>query len=299
MSNSEEASEATNYTEVVWKEEHEKILVDWADKASCYRWLHDKSNKRFSFMNAMYTIPVIIMSTLTGTANFAQNQFPEWMRGFVPMIIGTINIIAGILQTIQQFLKISELNEAHRVSSISWGKFSRNIKVELAKRPSERIPVGQMMKMSKEEFDRLMETSPPIEEKVIKLFWTEFADSSKGQNPEQADRHKKFMEISKPEVCNELVSIDHFRYRPDFSPSSINEKLNVIETQKQKLINEMETQIVDFIKKFTVMHNRKPLENEITDNMKDKINDNTLNTLISKIKSETDLILITESDCNL
>ena len=37
------------------------------------------------------------------------------------MIIGSINILAGIITTIQQFLKIGQLNESHRVSSISWG----------------------------------------------------------------------------------------------------------------------------------------------------------------------------------
>ena len=23
-----------------WSSQHEKILVDWADKATCYKWLH-------------------------------------------------------------------------------------------------------------------------------------------------------------------------------------------------------------------------------------------------------------------
>ena len=63
--------------DIVWTEDHENILVDWADKAMCYRWLHSKSNQHFSTMNTWFTIPVIIMSTLTGTANFAQDKFPE------------------------------------------------------------------------------------------------------------------------------------------------------------------------------------------------------------------------------
>ena len=25
-----------------WTAEHENILVEWADKAACYRWLHGK-----------------------------------------------------------------------------------------------------------------------------------------------------------------------------------------------------------------------------------------------------------------
>ena len=66
------------------------------------------------------------------------------------MIIGAINLIAGILTTIQQFLKITELNESHRVSSIAWGKFYRNTKVEISKSPNERTPVTTLLKYSKE-----------------------------------------------------------------------------------------------------------------------------------------------------
>ena len=44
------------------------------------------------------------MSTLTGTANFAQERIPEIYRGWYSIIIGSINIFAGILTTIQQFL---------------------------------------------------------------------------------------------------------------------------------------------------------------------------------------------------
>ena len=161
---------STEMVHIEWTAEHENILIEWADKATCYRWLHSKSHLAYNKANTWFTIPVIIMSTLTGTANFAQEKFPENIKPYASMGIGAVNIVAGILTTIQQFLKIGELNEAHRVASISWGKFYRNIKVELSKKPSERIPVLQILKTSKEEFDRLMETSPAISDKIIKLF---------------------------------------------------------------------------------------------------------------------------------
>ena len=62
--------------EIEWTPEHEGILIEWADKAMCYRWLHSKANSMYSRLNALYTIPVIIISTLTGTANFAQERVP-------------------------------------------------------------------------------------------------------------------------------------------------------------------------------------------------------------------------------
>tara|TARA_B110000008_G_scaffold200730_1_gene199318 strand:- start:5156 stop:6052 length:897 start_codon:yes stop_codon:yes gene_type:complete len=194
---------------VYWTKDHEKILVDWGDKAMCYRWLHAKSHNIFNKVNAMFTIPVIIMSTLTGTANFAQERVPLEYRGYYSMGVGLVNIIAGIITTIQQFLKISELNEAHRVSSISWDKFYRKIRVELAKPPQERQMVHDFLKSCTEEFDRLMETSPNIDKSVIGLFDKTFNDSL---NPE---KQRMFAQLKKPEICDALESIEMSLFKED------------------------------------------------------------------------------------
>ena len=157
----------------------------------------------------MFTIPVIIMSTLTGTANFAQERVPLEYRGYYSMGVGLVNIIAGIITTIQQFLKISELNEAHRVSSISWDKFYRKIRVELAKPPQERQMVHDFLKSCTEEFDRLMETSPNIDKSVIGLFDKTFNDSL---NPE---KQRMFAQLKKPEICDALESIEMSLFKED------------------------------------------------------------------------------------
>ena len=89
---------------VQWTPEHEKILIEWADKALCYKWLHEKSHMVYSSRNTWFTIPVIIMSTLTGTANFAQDRIPAEYVNAYTIGVGAVNILAGILTTIQQFL---------------------------------------------------------------------------------------------------------------------------------------------------------------------------------------------------
>ena len=264
-----------NGAEIVWSKEHEEILIEWADKAMCYRWLHGRSNALYSKLNAWYTIPVIIISTLTGTANFAQDRVPaEWQNPFV-MAVGSFNLLAGIITTIQQFLKITQLNEAHRVSSIAWDKFYRNIKIELAKHPSERINVVQMIKMCKEEFDRLIETSPVIPDKIIAAFKEAFKDS------------EYYPSIAKPEVCDELVSTNKFR-NPWLSEENIDKRLkeeivqkkNNIEKQKQEMIT-YEKQVIDFKTLFYNLNNRYPMDNEIIDNLKEKIEIDILKEIIS------------------
>lgn len=197
--------------DILWTSEHEGILVDWADKAMCYNWLHSKSNVKYSRLNSWFTIPVIIMSTLTGTANFAQERLPENTREYAPIIIGTVNIIAGIITTIQQFFKISDVNEAHRVSSISWDKFYRKIKVELSKSPEERQNVYEFLKSCTEEFDRLMEVSPSIDQSVLNQFEYSFS-KKKGLTQKTI---KMFSELKKPEICDSLESVKYAVYQPN------------------------------------------------------------------------------------
>lgn len=162
-----------------WTYHHEKIFIEWADKAMCYRWLHNSAHIDYKGYNTWFTIPVICISTVTGTANFAQDRFSDSMKPMVQVAIGTCNIIAAILTTIQQFLKISELNEAHRVSSLLWGKFYRDIKVEMAKSPLERKPPSILLKHCKNEYDRLMEVSPIIPQFTINNFKDTFSGKKK------------------------------------------------------------------------------------------------------------------------
>ena len=279
-------SEINNVVE--WTPEHEQILIEWADKAMCYRWLHSKANAMFSSLNAWYTIPVIVISTLTGTANFAQERVPFAYQGYFSMIVGGFNILAGIITTIQQFLKITQLNEAHRVSSIAWDKFYRNIKIELAKHPSERIDVRQMIKMSKEEFDRLMETSPNVPEKIIHNFKNNFINQN------------IFDKIVKPEICDILIpTIEHRNpwYTDENRSKILNENIKnqLIKQNKIRKTNENNTKIVnDFIKLFVSLNNREPMETEIIDNLKEKIEPN----IIKKIFEECKTISVKISDEN-
>ena len=275
-----------NYVE--WTPEHETILVDWADKALCYRWLHSKSHNNYNRLNIWFTIPVIIMSTLTGTANFAQNRIPVDYVGIFTAIVGTINLLAGILTTIQQFLKISELNESHRVSSIAWGKFSRNIKLELAKSPQERTPVMQMLKHAKEEYDRLTETSPNISEKIIKLFMNTFSGGNiklneHGEPIDLTPKQLAFAGLNKPEICDSLETTFKSVYKPRLDNLSNTQDLaNItrILTEKKK-----RKQIEDVINKFEMDKLREPTTEEIINNLDDgTVSVTTIQHVLSSIR---------------
>ena len=173
-----------------WHKQQEKILKDWGEASSCYRYMHFKAYQQFKQTNMRFTLPIIVISTLTGTANFAQETFPESWRTFVPLGIGAMNLVAAIMTTVLQFLKANELMEAHRVASIGYGKLARSIKLELQLPIYERTQDGMaMVSTCRTEYDRLIEQSPPPPEQAIRAFDISFPQGKSGgfARPEISD----------------------------------------------------------------------------------------------------------------
>jgi hypothetical protein len=267
----------------VWTKAHEGILSEWADKANCYKWLHMKSAAKYKYLHNLYTIPVIVMSTLTGTANFAQEKLPEKYIFYAPIIIGCINIMAGIITTVQQFLHINELNEGHRVATIAWDKFYRKIKIELAKNPIERQPIREFFITSSEEYDRLMESSPTIDKGILEMFKTTFDGTFT-----KSDIKTKFQDIVKPEICDSLISVKETIYK---IPKEVIEqkKVKLITNEIITSVNSIEKTKYIVIQKFwdnfkdTLM--REPTRDELIDNL---INDSDIRGSIEITESMID-----------
>ena len=169
----------------IWHPQQEKILKAWGEAAACYRYMHYQAYCSYKNLSMKFTIPLIIVSTVTGTANFAQETFPPSVQPFVPSAIGGLNLITAIATTIMQFLKINELMEGHRVASVQYGKISRTIRLELTLPLSERTLNGtNMIENMRTEYDRLIEQSPNVPKKMIDAFEKEFPDDNAFFKPE-------------------------------------------------------------------------------------------------------------------
>jgi hypothetical protein len=160
-----------------WSREQEELMAGWADIASCYRWMHDKCEKKMNLSNLWITVPVIILSTLTGSASFVMNSLVgdnPTSQKYAQIGIGSVSIFTGILTTLGNFFRYAQSSESNRVAGIAWGKFQRQIAVELALHPNERIDCSDFLTMCRAELDRLIEQSPPIPDYIVVEFEDEF-----------------------------------------------------------------------------------------------------------------------------
>jgi hypothetical protein len=174
-----------------WTRELENLFAEWADKASCYRWMHEKTGRMYHSRDQSIMFPIIILSTVGGAANFAMNSISQdpLVQRYIQLGLGGLSMGTAILTTIANRLAYGSAAEAHRGASISWGKFNRLIVIELSLHPDERMDAFAFMKMFRVELDRLIEQSPSIPESIINKFVFEFKES---------------IDIKKPDITGDL-----------------------------------------------------------------------------------------------
>ncbi len=174
-----------------WSKEHERLMSDWSDISLCYRWIHDHAEKFYHSKSLWINLPVIILSTLGGTANFGvQSLFEsETTKKYASFGIGGISLLAGLLTTVGNYLRYAQLEEGHRGASMSWGKFQRLIAIEVALNPTERMDALDFLKVCRVELDRLIEQSPPIPASSIEAFGVKFG---------------QIRDLKKPDICGQL-----------------------------------------------------------------------------------------------
>jgi len=178
--------------EITWNSQLEKIISDEGEVALCYSWLHTRSEKLFSRLNTGITIPSIILATLAGSTSMGFNMvFPN--PTVANIVSGGITLSIGILTTVSNYFGWAKRTEGHRIASITYAKLHKFILIELALPRNERMTAKDMLKIVRDENQRLQETSPQIPDRIIAQFNAKFA--------------KTTPDVKKPEITNGLDPI--------------------------------------------------------------------------------------------
>ncbi len=211
-----------------WSYEHDELLANWSDKAKCYTLMHDSTQRKFSSINMKLGIPVIVLSTVSGTANFGISTiFPAGFN-YGNAVIGTLSLITGVISTISNFLGYAQSEEAHRIASIQWAKFQRTIETELSLNPRERKNPTEFIKYCKAELDRLMEQSPIIPQDIIAKFIRTF---------------EKINNVSMPDICNRLDKTNIYIPRSfGNSKAGVEDQINLLLSAKTNSDNDNKTE---------------------------------------------------------
>ena len=180
------------FTELDWTKSTEELLVSWADIALCYTWIFDKSYRKYNSINYRFTIPVIVLSTITGTLSMSMNSLlGESKVNTGQVVIGGINIFIGILSTLQNFFRYAQQSELHLSATRDWAKLHRNIKIELSIERKNRKSAAEFVRSARQEYERLLNSRPVIPTAILDDF----------------KRQYRYSDVIKPEVLEKIRHI--------------------------------------------------------------------------------------------
>lgn len=156
-----------------WCKEHENLLKEWAEKARFYSWMHNKTSAKFNKLNNMMSIPIIVISILNGSINFTlvgNHSKSNVVVLFIPLLVGSLNILTATLSALTKFFKTAELCEKHDMFHRQFNILVRNISLELSLPPTQRRPPTESLNLNRYDFDRLVNEAPRIPVEVITDF---------------------------------------------------------------------------------------------------------------------------------
>lgn len=179
-------------TNISWNSQLERIISDEGERSLCYSWLHSKSEKYYTKLSTYITLPVIILSTIAGAGSIGTDSLFNGSP-IASILIGTISLSVATLNTVASFFSWAKRSEAHRIASTTYTKVYRFILIELALPRSERIAAKDMLKIVRDQCDRLAETSPQIPDNIIEDFKRIFGTTTP--------------DVKKPEITNGLDPI--------------------------------------------------------------------------------------------
>jgi hypothetical protein len=233
----------------MWTPQQEQLLICWAEKASGYSWLHNKCINFYKTRNRIISIPASIFGYISGTATLLTSGMHQYTG--LTATIGICGIMAGILSNLQQMFTYKELSEQHRISSLRFQSFFRDISCELSLNPKYRSSPIDYIKMKRLEFDKMLEQSPDIPEAIIQQFHALF-------------RHKK---IHKPENTNTLQTI--ITYDQQLKKLNMNFDLYINNVNSNNVIDSSNanTDIIKPINPVDLENNNRHNETKSLDNM--------------------------------
>lgn len=157
-----------------WNLEQEAILKTWAEKASGWAWLHDKSARRYNAITDRIMYPSILLSTISGGIGLSMHNKGSPHANMITIAIGFLNIASACLASLQKIMRSTEKSEMHIHMNKLFSSYCRKIVMELALQPCDRKDCLEFCKACRDEYDNLVNDSPEIPTSIIKEFQRTF-----------------------------------------------------------------------------------------------------------------------------
>lgn len=175
---------------VSWTDRLEEYFASSAEKAHCLSVLHKQSETLYSGRKTFIELPVIVGSAVIGFLNAGSTSMFEDAK-IASIALGVGSLIVSVLQTINTYFSWAKRAEGHRIASIQYSRLYRFLSIEMSLPRGERLPPSDLLKQTKDTYDRLQEISPLLPAKVLREFKSKYAKDTDISKPEEANGLEK------------------------------------------------------------------------------------------------------------
>lgn len=180
--------------DIHWNERIEEYFASTGEKAHCLSWIHKKAEEMYAHRRTFIDLPVVVISSITGFCSVGSSTMFEDQK-MASIILGVMSLLVSVLNTTGSYFGWAKRAEGHRISSIQYARLFRFLSIEMSLPREERMSPVDLLKHTKDQYDRLAEISPLIPPEVIREFQSKFKD---------------YKEVSKPSEVNGLEKIEVF-----------------------------------------------------------------------------------------
>lgn len=171
--------------QVSWNTNLEKYFADTGEKANCLSWVHKRAEELYSHRRTFVDIPVILISSITGFLSASSTSLFEGEAKMSSVLLGVSSLLVSMLNTVGTYFGWAKRAEAHRLSAIQYARLYRFLAIELGLPREERMTPTDLLKYTKDAYDRLQEVSPLIPPELVREFKKKFGKNAELAKPEE------------------------------------------------------------------------------------------------------------------
>lgn len=186
---------------ITWNSRLEEYFCSTAERSHGLSWLHNKCEALYSKRRTFIDLPVIVFSGILGFLSVGSSSMFVGQEGISSVAVGVGSLFVSVLNTIGSYFQWAKRAEGHRIACIQYAKLHRFLSIEMSLPREDRMSCYELLKITKETFDRLQEISPMIAPEIIEEFKKTFSN-------------EKYKEISKPEQTNGLEATKPYLASP-------------------------------------------------------------------------------------
>jgi len=161
-----------------WSPHMEQLMKEWGEKSAGLRFIHGASAGKWKKFSNNLTLAGISVTAVGSAVSLvaASIEDPDIKNGIL-YGVGTVGLIASLLQSIKKFYNAEEKAAEHGAIAKQFGSFYRYMTLQMGMSPEDRLPAGQLTEFALKEYERLQQDAPSVGGDAVKLFKNTFKNS--------------------------------------------------------------------------------------------------------------------------